>query len=163
MLEKLMDYIKHINSMLKFTANKVKDIGVIKSLSSGNSSISPRELTTYMSTTINPGIYIITTSSEWASDIPSATVIHQLMVGDLQIARQRGYMNAGGGITLTGIVEITSPSKVEYQLWQGHSAPVVARYGRMRIMQIATIGGGRSVKSFLSSLGRKVRFYEFSY
>lgn len=135
-----------IDSMLNHAANKIRNIGeVVKSMNSGDTTVPSKQAKTVMSTTLDAGVYIITTYAEWANDIPTAQAIYQILQDGNHAARYRGTMNGGGGMTLTTVLMVESSAFIEYQLYNGHSSGVVAKYLNMDIVKLSdiVIGGGQ--------------------
>lgn len=135
-----------IDSMLNHAANKIQDIGkIVKSMSSGDTTVPSKQAKTVMSTTLEAGVYIITTYAEWANNIPTAQSIYQILQDGNRAARYRGTMTAGGGMTLTTILMVESSAFIEYQLYNGHSAGVVAKYLNMDIVKLSDIVIGGAI------------------
>lgn len=135
-----------IDSMLNHTANKIRNIGeVVKSMNGSNATIPSKQAKTVISTTLDAGVYIITTYGEWANDIPTAQAIYQILQDGSRAARYRGNMNGGGEITLTTVLMVESSAFIEYQLYNGHSSEVVAKYLNIDIVKLSDIvtGGGQ--------------------
>lgn len=146
-----------IDSLLKFIANRFKSIGELKELTANDVNVVSKQTKKLISETLEPGIYMVSTYSEWANDIPSASAIYQITKDGSRAASFRGDMNGGGGITLTTIVKVDSPSTIAYQVYNGHTSGVVAKYISMDVLKIAS-GGGQLLNSLLSFVsGRRWR------
>lgn len=129
-----------IDKLLGFTAKKLKSIGELKELTASDVNVVSKQTKTLISETLEPGIYVISTYSEWANDIPSAFTIYQITKDGSRVALFRGHMDGGGGITLTTIIKVDSPSTIDYQVYNGHTSGVVAKYISMDILKIASGG-----------------------
>ena len=145
-----------IDKLLGFTAKKLKSIGELKELTASDVNVVSKQTKALISETLEPGIYVVSTYSEWANDIPSAFTTYQITKDGSRAALFRGYMAGGGGITLTTIIKVDSPSEVAYQVYNGHTSDVVAKYISMDILKIAS-GGGQLLNSLLSFFERRWR------
>lgn len=63
------------DDLLKYTADRFKLIGSLKEMSSGNTTVASKQIETVISTTLEPGIYIVSAYSEWGKDIPLRKVV----------------------------------------------------------------------------------------
>lgn len=130
-----------IDKLLNFTAKKIKSIGEVKSFTANNVNVVSKQAKVLISQTLEPGIYVVSTYSEWANDIPSAFATYQITKDGDRAASFRGNMSGGGGITLTTIVKVDEPSTIAYQVYNGHTSSVATKYTSMDILQIASGGG----------------------
>lgn len=132
-----------IDSLLKFIADRFKSIGELKELTANDVNVVSKQTKILISETLEPGIYVVSTYSEWANDIPSAFATYQITKDGARAASFKGNMSGGGGITLTTIVKVDEPSTIAYQVYNGHTSGVATRYTSMDVLQIAS-GGGNS-------------------
>lgn len=147
MLEQLKNYIKQINSMLKYTAEKLRHIGTYVNADQPNMEIGVAENKTFSLKIPRDGCYVVTVSNEWGVDIKTAlTLLYLEYNGDI-VAFSRNSMWAGGGQCVTGIIQATKGSSVTANMsWHGGSGNCTAQRIKFRAVRVG--GAKRKIASF---------------
>ena len=139
----LKRYVKEVNSMLKFTSKTLHDIGTYINADQPNTRMAVGEVTSFSLNIPEDGCYVVTLTNEWGIDAETLfTILYLEYNGDI-IAFSRNSMRAGGGQSVTAIIQATKGSSVQAKMsWHGGSGECEASRIKFRAVRI---GGGNSL------------------
>lgn len=129
------------DDLLKYTAETLHDIGIYINADQSDTQVPMGQVKSFSLNIPEDGCYVVTASNEWNIDSESSFSVLYLEYNGEIVAFSRNDLRAGGGQSVTAIIQATKGSSVQAKMsWHGGSGNCTAQKITFRAVRV---GGGQ--------------------